>query len=267
MLVIVRVHGCIVDMRACWLPGLKESARPYDSLNFTHVPAMLCAHDGAVQALLADIDGAASAARAQRPGRAPPQGKYLHMHRVRATSRVGAAAGQLPAHSGRGAQPRGLPAAGAGRQAGRHAGRGGRRPRVCHPEVPAPARLPREKAGKGGNKAPLRQTDCRDLCLHGATLPTHAVLCWLSRCTACWQGAHSRRRRVVEPSRTLWRRGLPVERYTRAQILIAYWGISLYWGARDPDPGAQRARRPHSAAFRSSQAGRPQAGATGVYVE
>ncbi len=149
---------------------------------------MLCAHDGAVQALLADIDGAASAARAQRPGRAPPQGKYLHMHRVRATSRVGAAAGQLPAHSGRGAQPRGLPAAGAGRQAGRHAGRFGRRPRVCHPEVPAPARLPREKAGKGGNKAPWRQTDCSgpvlarrnaaDSCRVVLAVLLHSMLAW-----------------------------------------------------------------------------------------
>ena len=27
------------------------------------------------------------------------------------------------------------------------------------------------------------------------------------------------------------RRGLPVERYTRKQVVIAYWGISLYWGA------------------------------------
>lgn len=26
------------------------------------------------------------------------------------------------------------------------------------------------------------------------------------------------------------RRGLPVERYTRKQVVIAYWGISLYWG-------------------------------------
>lgn len=25
-------------------------------------------------------------------------------------------------------------------------------------------------------------------------------------------------------------RGLPVERYTRKQVVIAYWGISLYWG-------------------------------------
>lgn len=26
-------------------------------------------------------------------------------------------------------------------------------------------------------------------------------------------------------------RGLPVERYSRKQVVIAYWGISLYWGA------------------------------------
>ncbi len=25
-------------------------------------------------------------------------------------------------------------------------------------------------------------------------------------------------------------RGLPVQRYTRAQTIIAYWGIGLYWG-------------------------------------
>lgn len=26
------------------------------------------------------------------------------------------------------------------------------------------------------------------------------------------------------------RRGLPVDRWTRRQVVIAYWGLALYWG-------------------------------------
>ncbi len=181
----------------------------------------------------------------RRHGWAPPQGNYLHIQDV-VPSRA-----DFP-----------LPVLGAKLDAMLDALVAGRGFAILRCP-PLPASRVKRRAKAGTRRRGARQT-ARDLCLHGATLPTRAVLCWLSCCTACWHGAHSRRRRVIEPSRTLWRRGLPVERYTRAQILIAYWGISLYWGARDPGPGARRARRPHAAAFHSSQAGRPQAGATGV---
>jgi len=88
-------HACVL---AAWPIGKRWA---YDSLNSIHVPAMLCAHDCTVQALLADTDGAAArparnakGARRRRAsactciglgrrhGWAPPQGNYLHIQDV-----------------------------------------------------------------------------------------------------------------------------------------------------------------------------------------
>ena len=228
---------------AGWLPALEESNRS------TKTPAS-AGHASHVWLHRASLFGGhrrrCSAPCAQFHRCARPQGNYLHIQDV-VPSRA-----EFP-----------LPTLGARLDAMLDeviAGRG-----FAILRCPALPASPKRLEMAGTRRRGARQT-ALELCLHGTALHFYAVVLAVSlHGTLAWRhGARSRRGRCAEHGRARWRRGLPVERYTRAQILIAYWGISLYWGAHGPGPGARRARRPHAAAFHSSQAGRPQAGATGV---